>query len=206
MLICPAIDSVFSHQWPVKKTPRSNTLSQMPASGRGPVHIPLYQFPLWDFEWILGYIPGNAGGDTTVYQILTNFLVSVQNSGQAFLFLDPYDNSVTAQEIGVGDGTTTQFTMYRTFLAGGGQDLIQNFVNPPNIYLNGVLKTVIVDYSIDQYGTITFTSPVPNTYVITWTGSFYFQVRMKKDSQDSLQSTMYQIWELKSFAFESELN
>lgn len=205
MLIMPAIDTTFSHMWPIKKTPRSATLEQMPASGRGPLYIPLYQFPLWDFEWTLGYIPGNAGGDTTVYQTLTNFLIGVQNRGQAFLFLDPYDNQVTAQEIGVGDGSTLAFTMYRTFLAGGGQDQIQNFVNPPSIYLNGVLQTVTVDYTIDQYGTLTFVTAPPSGHVITWTGQFYFLCRFKKDSQDSLQQTMYQIWECKTFIFSSEL-
>jgi len=207
-LICPAIDTTFSHMWPVQKTVRSNTLAQEPASGRGCLYIPLYEFPLWDFKWTLGYIPGNISGDNTVAQQLINFLIGIQNRGQNFLFLDPYDNTVTNQYIGAADGSTTQFTMYRTILVGGGQDLIQNFVNPPSISVGGVLQNPTT-YNIDAYGTLTFnTAPVLSSppHAITWSGQFYFLCRMKKDSQESLQQTMYQLWEMKTFEFNSELN
>jgi len=52
------------------------------------------------------------------------------------------------------------------------------------------------------------TAPVLSSppHAITWSGQFYFLCRMKKDVQESLQQTMYQLWEMKTFEFNSELN
>lgn len=208
-LICPAIDSTLTFQWPIKSTPRFNTITQMPASGRGPVHIPLYQFPLWDFDWVLSYIPGDATGVNTTYQTLINFFIGVQGSGQAFLFLHPYDHTVDQAHgaIGTGDGSTLQFTMVRQFIAGGTDDLIQNFVNPPSIYVNGVLQSSSI-YTIDQYGTLTFNAghAPGNGLAITWAGQFYFLCRFEKDSFEEMEETLYQVWQIKAFKFTSELN
>ena len=206
-LIAPAIDSVLTFRWSIKKTPRFSTIEQMPASGRGPLYIPLYQWNLWDFEYQLGYLPGDATGTDTVYQQITNFFMALQGRGAAFLFLDPYDNSVTDQNIGTGDGSTTAFTMYRTLVtSGGAADLIQNFVNPPDIYVNGVLQTVTTDYSIDPYGQLTFVTAPSSGHPITWTGQFYFLCRFAKDSFDDMEEQMYQIWNIKTFKFSSVLN
>lgn len=269
-LICPAIDTVLTWLWPRKKTPRWNTIVQTPASGRGELAIPLFQFPLWDFDYKLGYIPGDFSGTNTTMQILINFFMGVQGRGEPFLFLDPYDNTATLQVIGTGDGSTTQFTMYRSLVVGGAQDLIQNFVTPPTIFvsasgvvntsgtgvswvsgdqfkstiagqpivINGVTYTVqtwnnatsltllssagtqsnkaytanqpqvlTTDYSIDQYGTLTFTGghiPAAGKTVL-WSGQFYFLCRFSTDSFTDLSEEMYQIWKIQSFKFSSVL-
>jgi uncharacterized protein (TIGR02217 family) len=201
--------------WSIKKTPRYNTLVQEPVSGRGCVRIPLMQFPLWDFEFTLAYLPGNLNYGSsventgTIYQQIIAFFTACQGR-LPFLFLDPWDNYVQGQQIGTGDGTTTQFTMYRQFAAMGqtGQDLIQNFVTPPNIYVNGVLQTVTTDYTIDEYGTLTFKAGhIPTSgHAITWTGTFYFLCAFAKDSFDDLEQQMAGIWNIKQFKFSSQLS
>jgi uncharacterized protein (TIGR02217 family) len=206
-LVAPAIDSVLTFRWPIKKTPRFSTIEQMSSSGRGPLYISQYQWNLWDFEYTLGYLPGDATGTATVYQQVTNFFMAVQGRGAAFLFLDPYDHSVTNQNIGTGDGTTTEFAMYRTLLtSGGAADLIQNFVSAPTIYVDSVAKTVTTDYSIDPYGQLTFVTAPASGKAITWTGEFYFLCRFSKDSFDDMEEQMYQIWGIKTFKFSSVLN
>lgn len=219
MLICPAIDTTMTFQWPVKKTPRFKTIRQMPASGRGELAISLFQFPLWDFEYKLMYIPGDTSGviggcSTATYNTIVNFFMGVQGSGSAFLFLDPYDNTVTQETgfLGVGDGSTTQFQIVRQLVESGADDLIQNFVTPPDIYINGVLQTVTVDYTIDEYGTITFVTPPaatagspPGPNNITWAGQFYFACRFAKDSFDDMEEIMYQQWQIAQFKFSSVL-
>ena len=99
----------------------------------------------------------------------------------------------TAQEIGVGDATTTQFLMYRQ-IGGTMIDIVQNFISPPSIYLNGVLKTVTTDYTIDQYGNLTFTTAPGSGVAITWTGQFYFRARFLEDQIDSLQQRWLNVW------------
>lgn len=212
-LICPAVDTTLTFQWGIKKTARIDTIIQTPASGRGELRIPLYAFPLWDFEWKLMYIPGDTNGvlggcSTATYTTLQNFFIAVQGQGSPFLFLDPYDNTVTQTTgvIGTGDGATTQFQMVRQLTAGGADDLIQNFVNPPSVYVNGVLQTVTTDYSIDQYGTITFTGGhTPGAgHNITWAGQFYFLCRFANDSLP-FEEIMFQVWQVSSFKFVSVL-
>lgn len=265
--------------WPVKKTPRYNTITQFPASGRSVIRIPTMLFPLWDFVFDITYIQGDPTGVDTTWQQLVNFYMAAQGAANDWLFLDPYDSLVgsytitgsvvsgvfvnqevvtqqstgasatllfavsgannmdigpytgtpdsntshhwvgqssgaqysptdtpvllTSQGIATADNVTTEFTMYRSLIVGGAQDLIQNFVNPPSIYVNGSL-TNSSTYTINQYGTLTFnTAPVTGT--IAWTGSFYFRCSFKQDSWDSLEEDYYQIWKMDGLKFSSVL-
>jgi uncharacterized protein (TIGR02217 family) len=205
----PAIDNTLTFQWPIKKNYRLDTSIQTPSSGRGELRIAKYAFPLIDYEWTLGYIPGDATETNSVYQQIQNFLIAVAGSGASFLFLDPYDNLVpvaTPQQIGTGDGTTLLFTMVRTLVTGGAAILIQNFVAPPVIYVNGVAVSSST-YTINQYGTLTFNAGhAPGAgQSVSWSGQYYQLCRMTKDKQD-FEETMYQIWQCKTFQFQSVLN
>src|SRR5271167_4162476 len=113
-LIMPAIDSTLSFMWPIKKNYRPDTIIQTPSSGRGELRIAKYAYPLIDYEWELGYIPGDASLVNSVWQQINNFLIEVQGSGASFLFLDPYDNLVpvsSPQVIDTGNGSNLLFTM-----------------------------------------------------------------------------------------------
>ena len=285
--------------WPIKKTPRYSTITQIPASGRSPIKIATMLFPLWDFVMDFTYIRGDATGTNTAWQQLVNFYMAVQGAADTWLFLDPYDNLVgsytitgsvqsgsgifiagetvtqthsgasatllfavtgsnnmiigpwspvghppvasypwtgatsgavynptsgatifTSQAIGTGDGNTTAFTMYRSLVTGGAQDLIQNFAGgtPPNytvgsapysygsfpyIYVNGVLQTS--GYSINQYGTLTFTTAPTAGYPIAWVGVFLYLCAFEEDSWKELSENLYTYWSLEGLKFSSIL-
>lgn len=206
LLVFPSLQNppYVSFTWPIKQTPQFNTIKQMPASGRGDIRIPTREFPLWIFEWDISYIKGDATGTNTSWQQLVNFYMAVQGGAADWLFLHPFDNGVTAQAFATGDSTTTQFSIIRTFVVGGAYDLIQNFVNPPSIYDNGTLVNP-ANYSIDEYGTITFTSAPATGHTLTWTGQFYYRCCFEDDQWDDLEEQLYQIWQMRQLKFRSVL-
>jgi hypothetical protein len=110
----------------------------------------------------------------------------------------------SSMAIATGDGTTTAFSMIRTIVTGGAQELVQNFVNAPFIFLNGAIDSS-ANYSIDEYGTITFTSAPGSGVVISWTGQFYYLCHFSEDSWEDLQEDLYQIWSIHELKFESVL-
>jgi hypothetical protein len=257
-----------------------NTITQVPASGRGVIQIPTMEFPLWNFTWDISYIFGDNQPTSvnSAWQTLVNFLMAVQGGGATWLFLHPWDNIVgsyrvtgsvtsgpfaaneqliqnvsdarailvgtvtgssplilgaltgtadgthtwvgqtsgavyapsaapvlnTSQAIATGDGLTLAFSMIRTIVTAGAQDLVQNFVNPPAIYLTGVLQSSST-YAIDQYGTITFTTAPGAGVVISWIGQMYYRCRFLKDEWDDLEEFLYQIWSQKALNFRSVL-
>jgi hypothetical protein len=105
-----------------------------------------------------------------------------------------------SQVLVVADGVTAAFTMYRTFVLGGAQDIMQNFVTPPIILDNGSVVSSAT-YTIDQYGTLTFNTPPTAGHTISWVGSFYYRCRFKDDSWGSLQEDLYTYWTLEGCKF-----
>jgi hypothetical protein len=270
--------------FPIKQTPRFNTIIQNTTSGRGGTRIPTQAFPLWDFVLDISFLSGDAQGTYngaviaggTQYQKLVNFFMSVQGSGSDWLFQHPYDDSVgtytiagsltskvfvineniiqsttlcnsnfislsgatftvsgysgipdtshtwvgqtsgavwtpsaapvlvTSMPFQTGDGTTVAFSLLRTILSGGAQDLMQNFVTAPLIYDNGSLVSA-ANYSIDQYGTITFTVAPLNTHILSWAGQFYYRCFFLEDFWDAFEESYYQIWTLSGLKFRSVL-
>lgn len=114
----------------------------------------------------------------------------------------------TSQSIGTGDGSTAAFSIVRSLVSGGAQDLIQNFVNAPSIYVAGTLQTSITNYTgPDQYGTITFTSGhIPTSgQNISWTGQFYYRCAFTEDKWGELKEDMFQLWSMDGLRFHSVL-
>jgi Conserved hypothetical protein 2217 (DUF2460) len=270
--------------FPIKTTPRYNTLIQTPASGRGVIRIPTMLFPLWDFTLDVSFLSGDAQGTYdgsvvaggTQWQKLINFYMAVQGSASDWLFFHPYDNSVgtytvagsltsgrfivgepivqsitsaqanfvsyigstftvtgysgtpnnsntwvgqtsgaiytpsatpvlvSSMAFATGDGSTTAFSITRTLISNGALDLIQNFVTPPLIYDNGSLVSSS-NYSIDEYGTITFVTAPLSGHIISWTGLFQFRCYFLKDEWSDLEENFYQIWTLSGLSFRSVL-
>lgn len=188
--------------WPIKKTPLFNTLTRTPATGRGELRIPLMEFPLWSYELDISYLTGDGqitapiSQGISLWQQLVSFLEYVQGAGADWLFLDPFHNTATNQEIAIGDGTTTQFSMIWSLVVDGAQELVQNFVSAPSIYVNGVLQSPTT-YTIDTFGTLTFDTAPPNTYPITWSGQFFYRCHFLDDFWQDLQEDWYQQWSLK---------
>lgn len=194
-------------KFPLKQTPLFKTVTQTPASGRGELRIPLMSFPRWDFVLDIAYMRGDAQETNSAWQTFVNFYIAVFGAGSDWLFLHPYDHTVTNQNIGTGDGSTSVFTMYRSLVTGGAQDLIQNFDGAPTIKVAGVTQTLTTDYTIDQYGTLTFTAGhIPTAgQAITRSGQFFYRCAFLGDSWDSLQEELYKIWTNHEVKFRSIL-
>jgi len=198
----------MSYSWPVKKTPRFKTIIQTPASGRGEVRIPLMLFPLWDFQYDLSYIIGDATQSNSAWQVFVNFFMAVQGGGSDWLFEDPYDNSVTGQAIGTTSGSSSQvLTMYRTLVTpGGAMDLVQNFQGTPTVKV-GETALTSGQFAIDQYGNLTWAGGYsPSTgQAVTWTGGFYFRCHFEADSLEGLEEQLLQVWQCQEVKFSSHL-
>jgi len=203
----PDISTVLSYQWSMKQSPMYNTIRQKPATLRGQINIPTAFYPLFNFHFVLGYIPGDQTGTNTVYQQLVNFFMSTLGGAGLFLFKNPNDYQVTNQVIATGDGSSVAYDMVRTYVTGGAQHLIQNFITPPSIYVDGVLKTVTIDYTIDPvYGVLTFVTPPALGKVISWSGQYYYLCNFDGDTLESLEQVVYQVWKVGEWKFTSHLN
>jgi uncharacterized protein (TIGR02217 family) len=156
----------------------------------------LQSYPLWTFK--LSYEVLRAAAAYSELQTLAGFFLSVKGSYDSFLYSDPTDNTVTAQAFGVGDGATQQFQLVRAW---------GSFVEPtmaingtPSIYVGGVLKTLITDYTIDGLGMVTFVTAPASSAALTWTGSYYYRCRFTNDAAEFNQM-MRDLWELKTLEF-----
>lgn len=180
------------------------------------------------------YTSGNFIIRETVIQTGTGATAIVVNTGIGQLIIGPWNPANTpnntgtwvgqtshaiftpsavpvfdgAQSIGTGDASTTQFSIVRSLVTAGAQDLIQNFVYAPSIYVAGTLQTPTTNYTgPDQYGTITFTSghiPGGGTN-ITWTGQFYYRCHFLEDSWDALEADFPTLWKMDGLKFRSVL-
>ena len=183
--------------WDVKKRPQFRTIKQTTASGKE-VRIALMSYPIWQFE--LSFELLRSAAAFAEMQTLAGFFNQMLGDYDTFLFNDPTDNSVTAQNFGTGDGTTTTFQLLRTM--GGFIEPIQNVNGSPSIYENGTLKTVTTDYTIGSTGIVTFAVAPAAGVALTWTGNFYFRCRFDMDVME-FSNFMNQLWAAKKVAFVS---
>jgi len=96
--------------WGSTKEPMWTTQAKRSASGMeqraGYMSYPLYRIKL-SYEFL------RAGAEAEL-QTLVGFFNQRGGDLESFLWLDPSDSSVTEQQFGVGDGTTTVFRLGRT--------------------------------------------------------------------------------------------
>jgi uncharacterized protein (TIGR02217 family) len=142
-------------------------------------------------------------GAFTELATLYGFFCSRQGALDSFLYNDPEDNSVTAQLFGTGDGTTVAFQLGRSL--GGFFEPIYNTNATPQIFVNGVLKTVGSDYTINSAGLVTFTVAPSAALPITWTGTYYWRCRFEED-QLSFGEFANLFWKQDGLKFRTLLN
>lgn len=115
------------------------------------------------------------------------FYNSMLGRADSFLYNDPYDNSVTDQPLGTGDGVETEFQLVRT-MTGTGVSFVEPVLAPntiTNIKVDGVVQTPVTDYTVDNdTGVLTFTSPPGNALPITGTFTYYWRARFEDDELD----------------------
>lgn len=185
----PVYPTLKGRAW-YKWTPRFyNMPTQTTASGAD-VDLGLAEYPLHDVEITYDVLRDYNG--LVDLKTLMGFVLQIGGVKGRFLFSHPDDHSVTAQGIGVGDGSTKTFTLVRSFGAGGfagiepvGQvDLGSTF----NVYVAGVLKTITTDYTVDQTtpgaNTVTFTAAPASSAAITVDMTYFYYVKFTDDAQE----------------------
>jgi uncharacterized protein (TIGR02217 family) len=199
--------------WSVSKAPRFATRIQRAVSGRE-LRVVDQPNPIW--TWTLTYSMLRDEHDTRAasgpgvgydeLRTLMGFFLQQQGAFQPFLFDDPTDDTVSAQAIGTGNGSTTVFQLVRSMgvvLPGGG---FAEAVTAPNavsaIYFDGIVQ-IASGYGIDPTtGLVTFTTPPPAAQLITADFTYYFRVRFADDTAD-FENFLYQLWALKQVKLQS---
>ena len=199
--------------WSVTKAPRFSTRIQRAVSGRE-LRALDQPWPIW--TWTLTYAllrdkwdaraQGSMGGGPGVgydeLRTLAGFFLQQQGGFQPFLFDDPTDAAVTAQPLGAGNSSASQFQLVRTMPGFAEPITAPNTVTA--IYFNGVLQSPS-GYSVDpDTGIVTFTIPPPMGQSITADFTYRFRVRFADDTAE-FDNFMYQLWQLKRLRLQSVL-
>jgi uncharacterized protein (TIGR02217 family) len=181
--------------FPILRTPRWRTGKQEALSGKESV-ISYRQWPIPRWELSYEFLRDDIA--VSDLKSIVGLFNACKGSFDTFLYTDPDFNSVTTENFGTGDGTTTQFQLTATYknAAGvGSAERIQNLNGLPSIFKAGVLQTLTTNYTIGPTGIITFVTAPAAAAALTWTGSFYYRCRF---NDDELLTTkfMSKWWEL----------
>lgn len=190
--VFPALAGI---SWDTGKMPEFNNIKHRAASGYE-YRAALMVYPLYTFSHKYDVLRDDVANNEL--KTIVGFFNSRQASFDSFLYTDPADNSVTAQNIGTGNGSALTFQLVRSY--GGFIEPVNNLNGAPGIYVNGVLKTVTTDYTISATGLVTFAVAPPNGHPVTWTGSYYYRCRFVEDKMAPIQF-LQDLYNLKKLDF-----
>ncbi len=137
----------------------------------------------WQFaraQWDVGY-----GVQTQAqYQGIAEFFYARNGRLRGFRFKDWTDYIATKTNIGSGDGINTVFQLVKTY-----SDAVNTYIrkitrpieSTIQIFVNDVLQTVSVDYTVGALGVITFTVAPAGGAVVTASYEFDIPVRFDID-------------------------
>jgi uncharacterized protein (TIGR02217 family) len=197
----PLLPTLPGLTWSRHKRPGFKTRVATSASGRE-VRVPLMAYPLYEFEAVYSGLPssllypGPLG--STDLQTLMGFFLQMGGQAYTFLYLDPDDNTVTGQVIGIGDGSTTAFQISRSL--GGFNEPVSWVADLQNVYLDTVLQPS--GYTLTTPNTLTFGSAPGSGVDISCDFQFAFNCRFLDDQMD-FEEFMSNLWKLDSMKFRS---
>jgi len=182
--------------WGIKKAPLWNTGMANASSGRQFVSRKRV-YPLWRFKIPVEFLRAQVA--FSEWQTLVGFINARNGRYDDFLYLDPRDNFVTAQQIGVGDGVTVRFPLVRSI---GGFVEPVGFVNTvaSSVYVNGV-GSPLASWD-DNFTVAHFITPPPAGSIVTWTGQFLFRCRFLSDEIE-LEQFIQDYWKVNSIDFQT---
>lgn len=184
-------------EWNVTRQPIWSTTKRESVSGRQ-FRVANYSYPR--YRYTMSFSKLRQGGTFTELAQLVSLFNNCYGDFDTFLYTDPDDNTVTAQAVGVGDGFTKVFQLVRTFA--GFVEPVYGLNGAPQIYVNGVLKTLTTDYTLSINGLLTFVVAPPAAQAVTWTGTYYRRVNFSQGVME-FNKFMQNLWELKKCEFES---
>lgn len=175
--------------WGGTREPMWSTKSATSASGMEQ-RASYMSYPVWRIK--LSYEVLRAGAEAEL-QTLLGFFNARGGDRDSFLWTDPLDHTATAQQFGVGDGTTTLFRLGRTL--GGAYEPISAVNGAVVVKKDGVDQTVTLDASA---GKVAFSTAPAIGAVLTWSGDYYRRVRFERGSQE-FREFLQDLWDAKSF-------
>ena len=194
-------------EWPVKRSPAFMTTAIQNYSGKE-IRIARQSSPRRTWELSFAFLRQGQfdGANYNEAAELEGFFNARSGAFDSFLYIDPNDNAVSGQTIGVGDGATIQFQLIRAY---GGADepiLAPNAVT--SLTVGGVAKVNGTDYGVGAWengvtppGTINFFTGAPAIgAAIVVSFSFYFPVRFIEDTT-TFSNFMQSLHENKKVSF-----
>lgn len=186
----PVYPTLKGLAYPVKWTPSFVNMPTQTTSDGSDIDLGLADYPLHDFELSYDFLRDYSG--LTEFKTLVGFVLQNGGTKGRFLFSHPDDNIVVGQGVGTGDGTTTTFTLVRSFGAGGFAGIepvgMADLTTTFNVKVNGVLKTLGTDYTVDQTtgaaNTITFASAPASSAAITVDMSYRYYCKLLSNAQE----------------------
>ena len=160
-----------------KRTPFWGTAIQTGASGKE-LRALFQSSPRWRYVAPLAFARvAGFSAQTVIDEMATVNAIFHAMKGQwdSFLFTDPYSN--TAALTSFGTGTGAQYAFQLLDIEGFP---IYDLNGVPSIYVNGVLQTVGVNYTVSSTGLVTFTV-APGAAPLTWSGAYYRRCRFEMD-------------------------
>ena len=197
----PSLPALPGQAWSVHKTPTFSTRVAKHVSGRE-VRQGLYVFTLYQFELTFDGLDGNGsfqGLQANSLQTLMGFFLQMQGQFNTFLYADPTDGSVTGQDLGDGDGTTTSFTFVRAL--GGFAEPVGWVTNLASVSLDGTVQDPST-YALVTPNTLTFTTAPGAGVQISADFSYAFVCRFLADTSD-FENIMNGFWQNTSLKFQS---
>jgi len=182
--------------WSVHVAPKFNTRVAGHVSGRE-IRTAWQQYAIYDLTLSFDVLHGDA---TQEIQTLMGFFLARQGQYDTFLLdlgavtQNSADSYVTTGAQGIGDGTTTVFTLLRT---------VGEAAEPVGYVFNADFTAVYVAGTLQDPDSYTFTSPnqlvfntaPANGAQITATFRYYFICRFATDQQD-FEEFMTNLWSL----------
>lgn len=184
--------SITGYTWTPTIAPVWNAQVQKTVTGR--VVAATYQsWPLYKFT--LKY---DVLSQSVLESLLAFFNQQQGNVIPFWLDAGPGFDSVTAQAIGTGDGTTTTFQLLRSY--GGFSEPVAAAFGTTTAYVAGTAASATFNSPSDGY--VTFATAPASGAAITWTGNYYFQCRFAKGTAE-FDQFLYQIYRTKTVSLET---
>ena len=196
----PSLSGVI---FPVVRVPEWDTDVQIALSGRRTA-FSRRAYPRYRYE--LGYsFLRTATANLELQQLIAFYNLMNGRSG-VFVYNDSDDGTLSTQVgFGSGDGSTTTFQLTRPMIGSS-----FTFVEPvfavatANIFNNGVLQTLNVNYTIGNTGIVTFVVAPIAGHNLTWTGTYGWYCRFDEDV-NTFEKFTYNLYELKKLKFSTEV-
>jgi hypothetical protein len=197
----PSFPTLPGQGWSVHKQPEFATIVAPHVSGRE-VRDALYQNPIWRFELTFDGLASDSashpGLGAQSLQSLMGLFLQCQGQFGTFLYTDPTDNSVAAQNFATGDGSTTSFTFARAL--GGFLEPVGWVTSVSQVTVAGVAESS--GWSLVAPNGLVFATAPASGAPIGASFSYAFQCRFDDDAAD-FEQFMQNLWTLQSLKFRS---